>query len=95
MHLLLLCSGGALILAGDRAGNSLRCSRLLTKPIPPAYSEKHYAKTTVRSLVNTLFGKNWTNFGQLKSSTERTSAGAEVFADVQLLPVEDAQVAEV
>ena len=33
----------------------------------------------MRSLVNTLFGKNWTNFGQLKSSTERTSAGAEVF----------------
>ena len=52
-------------------------------------------KQTVRSLVNTLFGKKWTNFGQLKSSTERTSAGADVFADVQLLPVEDAQVAEV
>ncbi len=49
----------------------------------------------MRSLVNTLFGKKWTNFGQLKSSTERTSAGAGVFADVQLLPVEDAQVAEV
>lgn len=60
-----------------------------------AYHEKPYAKTTVRSLVNTLFGKKWTNFGQLKSSTERTSAGAGVFADVQLLPVEDAQVAEV
>ena len=36
MHLLLLCSGGALILAGDRAGNSLRCSTRRSPFIPPA-----------------------------------------------------------